>query len=825
MENVSSAAPHLESLNINQKAWKFILEANSQNLDQLNRIAIKDGSNTYTYRLMFRQWDRYASVFTALGMTGENRARVGVIGSASAEVIFVMYALNMVGAEMSFIAPYTIFKPERLKQTIVEENLTDFIITDDFAMPEVIQNLISKKKELGLRNVILLHLPGLGSMMPGAMGTAMEAKYMMLKSMFWPICMDTLLSTYANTPVDYITEENSETAFILHTSGTTKGVGKPVVLSDRAFNAVPVSLARKTELAPFMEDPTSGLAVDLSSAYGVVDQVHMPLALSGTIAVVPGGILNPTFYKAIPEFKITFLFAVSAALDGWMKLPANTEFDFSSLRCIVVGGAAVSANDKQRYCEFLKKHGCKNFVFLNGYGISEMGGACIISTPDIKDESIGYLLPGYDLRLYDEDNKKYYSLKDVPCEGVLYLTSPSCASPKLDDKEILNITTIDGKPFVCTNDAVSVDETGKITYLGRARRYFIHEEGKNFDAGKVETEMSRQPGIKCSCVVPVFVKITHDNIPMLCVEVLDGEQSALDTVCNALYEVFVNDKLLSEDNIPPRVLISPYLPRNANGKIDMYGITQGQVDGDIYEVKQVRIGKKINGIKLVLFEDKTADMIKEVFDGIKADMKDSLPFNNSKTEMEKNVMKQNFDPFAPFTAMSQMGSQMMSNWMNQQAGTDENKPAEMFKLPQLQQLPLPNFQQLSQIAGQLVNQKISQVVAYAYQMSQVSAQMFDQLYTQHNQMVQQAYDQDKEMIKQIDKMVRQEKKEKEAEKAEKKAEKSAEKTAEKSAEKTAEKAAEKPAEKKAEKAEKTEKKADKAADKAAEKAAEKPAAK
>ena len=132
MKNTSAETNQSAGLQINQnqKAWKFICEANSQSPEQLDRIAIKNGINTYTYRQMFRQWDRYASVFSALGMTGENDARVGVVGSASAEAIFVMYGLNMVGAEISFIAPYTVFRPVRLIQTIREEKLTDFIFTD-----------------------------------------------------------------------------------------------------------------------------------------------------------------------------------------------------------------------------------------------------------------------------------------------------------------------------------------------------------------------------------------------------------------------------------------------------------------------------------------------------------------------------------------------------------------------------------------------------------------------------------------------------------------------------------------------------------------------
>lgn len=132
----------------NQKAWKFIRDANSD-LRQLNHIAIEDGTNKYSYGVMFRNWDRYASVFSALGMTGENKARVGMMGSMSAEAIFVFYALNMVGAEISIVPSYSVFRPERVKQTIREEKLTDFILTDDFAQPNLIKDLYDRKKELG----------------------------------------------------------------------------------------------------------------------------------------------------------------------------------------------------------------------------------------------------------------------------------------------------------------------------------------------------------------------------------------------------------------------------------------------------------------------------------------------------------------------------------------------------------------------------------------------------------------------------------------------------------------------------------------------------
>ena len=86
-----------------QKAWKYIHDANSASVRDLSRIAIEDGARKFTYGLMFRAWEQYASVFSALEMTGENRSRVGVLGSTCAEVTFAFYGLNMVGAEVSVI--------------------------------------------------------------------------------------------------------------------------------------------------------------------------------------------------------------------------------------------------------------------------------------------------------------------------------------------------------------------------------------------------------------------------------------------------------------------------------------------------------------------------------------------------------------------------------------------------------------------------------------------------------------------------------------------------------------------------------------------------
>ena len=127
--------------NIKCKLWTYVKEHNQSSPD---KVAIVDGAARYTYGEMFDQWDRYAAAFTGLGMTGKNHARVGVLGSTSAEATFAIYGLNMVGAEVSLLGTFFAFNTPRIISTIRSEKLTDIILTDDFAQPALFDELLKR---------------------------------------------------------------------------------------------------------------------------------------------------------------------------------------------------------------------------------------------------------------------------------------------------------------------------------------------------------------------------------------------------------------------------------------------------------------------------------------------------------------------------------------------------------------------------------------------------------------------------------------------------------------------------------------------------------
>ena len=608
-----------------QKAWKYLRDLYGQNGSELNKLAIIDGDIQYTYAQMFREWERYAAVFTALDMTEEQSARVGVLGSPYPEVFFASYGLNMVGAQVSLIASWASFSVSKLEESIRQEKLTDFIITDEIAQPDLVYELLLKRRELGLHHIILLHVHLGGNSVSPAITAAQELKYASMKQFYNPICMDTLLMCFGNGPVRYARQETDDTAFILHTTGTTSGAGKPVPMSDLATNeAAGRFLFIKNLSLPF-DNLVSMVVVDISTSYGFVDQVHLPFVMGATVVTVPLGILNPLTYKVISSYHVSFLFSVSSMFDRWIKMPEDVEFDFSSLKFVALGGTSVSAADKKRYNEFLEAHGGKDVMILNGYGLTEMGGACCLSSPELDDESIGYPMPGFTIQLYDEDNDRYFSPGKEGGEGILYLNSLSMSTPVLDGEVVVEVKEIDGKPYVCTKDHVRVDPDGRITYLGRATRFFLNEEGRKYDSGRVETEFSRLKDIENCAIVPVLHKMHHDTVPMLCVETVKKAGAPRDVILKALRQVFLEKKELPEEYIPCQVMLVEKFPLNANGKIDLYQLNHGKVSGEMYTVEPVRSQNQLSDFILTPCEPGQTDVITQILEDMSEDIKNSMP--------------------------------------------------------------------------------------------------------------------------------------------------------------------------------------------------------
>ena len=374
-----------------QKCWSFIRELNSFSEERLDSVAVRDGYRTYTYRQMFRYWEKYAEAFSGVHLTGRNHSRVGLIGVQQTETIFAFYALNMTGASVSLIYHLDLYDDKRIRTMIEREKITDLVISEVYAFPKVMKGLLRDRELLGLRNIIVLESPMGGEYALPPLEMVRKLNTSMFRELEGGLVMEDLMKEYEAAPIAYGNEKSSEGSIILHTTGTVSGIHKPVPMSDKALNSfVIAALEAKNTYEDFKHVPdhlVSFLALPLSWVYAMVDMLHTAFGLGMEVVCLPFGATNPRYADAIENYGISILFTSMSILDTWNKM--MPDIDMSKVKVVFMGGAYVSPEFKKSFNDYLRSHGSAARI-INGYGMSELGGACIIAPSDRDDDAIGF---------------------------------------------------------------------------------------------------------------------------------------------------------------------------------------------------------------------------------------------------------------------------------------------------------------------------------------------------------------------------------------------------------------------------------------------------
>ena len=212
-----------------------------------------------------------------------------------------------------------------LAELLKKERITDMVIADIFLSPEFLQELMRKRKKRNLRHIIVLPVRFQGKYADPAIDFFSRMNYRCLKRSSAVLFMDDLLKKYEAYPIVDGSGESAEDAAIIHTSGTTKGIHKPIPLSDEALNYAAVSFLRHKDFEPFAGNLTSMLLMELASSYGFIETMHLPLAFGGTIVSIPLGALNPDVMQATSYYNVNVLFASARALDRSNQSCCNYE--------------------------------------------------------------------------------------------------------------------------------------------------------------------------------------------------------------------------------------------------------------------------------------------------------------------------------------------------------------------------------------------------------------------------------------------------------------------------------------------------------------------
>ena len=593
-----------------QSIWSYIVEKNSCDPQQLSRTAVIDCWREYTYRQMFAEWKRYAQVFSALGITEENNSRVGIAGTISAEPLFAFYGLNMTGAEVSMLS-YPDFLPSGQWKSMVErEKLTDLVLSDIMITPGMWPEIEAVKKELGVRNIILLHSKLGGPCTGPAELVYDEINYHWLKRTKGTVFMDDLLRKYAMSPIKYGSGDPDHLAIITHTSGTTGGTRKPLPYTERSVNVTSSNFGMGFHLMGGDEQGKEQYRLipsfDFSSYLCMCGIINSTFAATDCVVLTFFGFMHPKFIRAVEYYKVNVMFTSGFMIDNWIRRSDIGDCALSSLRLFSCGGSYLPVDKLKKYYDFVRKHGYKGDI-KRGYGMSETGGSQLMVPEGCMDDILGFPTPKENYRIQDADDGKFYTVDDGVRTGIMYIASDSLCMNELDGQVLFEFTKIDGRDFLCSNDMIRVNENGSFSYAGRADRYFVNNDGVHFDAGIVETAISRYEGVEKCAVVPLLDKRIHDTVPALYIVADKSCKDGPQLVRQALIHTFIEEGLGNKNVLPTQFILVDDIPCNANGKIDIYRITRERLKGDAYDIVPVKKSGRLIDIE-IKYDEKTASI-------------------------------------------------------------------------------------------------------------------------------------------------------------------------------------------------------------------------
>ena len=342
-------------------------------------------------------------------------------------------------------------------------------------------------------------------------------------------------------------------------SGGTSGVPKTVVLSHGGANALVENMLSSI---PYHFDKKDSMLVTLPMFHGFGLIVGVHAALSADVKAV----LLPRFngksaLKEIKRHKITTMIAIPRMLAKFLAVKGFEGDNVSSLQHVFVGGDTLDKRLAEEFNDVMKKAGA-GAVAQQGYGLTEMGSVCVLSSKEDKVGTIGKPFNNVEAVIVDEDGQV---LPDGE-RGELVLRSNQMMIGYLesDEKAFLDI---DGKKYLRTGDIFAKDGEN-LSFYGRKKR-LIKIFGMNVFPSEIERVAKELPYVKnCGAIERVIDGKTQIEL------VVEGGIS--DTQKEDIQKYI--GKNISHWHIPRIISTTEKIPYTSIGKIDYVLLQNGKCE-------------------------------------------------------------------------------------------------------------------------------------------------------------------------------------------------------------------------------------------------------
>lgn len=461
------------------KAYNYIFENNKNNMSD---IALYYLGNEITFREFFENVDETTKAFRKIGI---KRGDVVTIAMATTpETVYILYALNRIGACVNAIHPK--LKIDDMKEKINSTKSKVFIGLD-FVTEELVKN-----KE-GIENIEIISASPLLSAKPilRTIGKIKSKKIKNIKK--WEDFISEGMAYNGEMDSDYY---ENEPVIILYTGGTT-GEPKGVVLTNENLNTMAMTQI-VSEFNVERQDTFLNFLPPFS-AYSIVNAIHDPLVLGFKTILVPK-FTEHDFPNLMAKYKPNHVLSGPILWDIMIKSKKCKNLDLSFLKSPISGGDSLSLEKEKEINEYLSRRGCK-YKIQQGYGMTEVSAAaCYSSEKSYNPGSVGIPYVKNNIVITNMETNEKLQFNEI---GKIGISTPTMMNGYNNNDEATNeIISIgdEGKRVIDTGDIGYVDNDGRVYVIGRSKRLIVRSGEKIFPSNIENLILTLDEVAMCSIV-------------------------------------------------------------------------------------------------------------------------------------------------------------------------------------------------------------------------------------------------------------------------------------------------------------------------------------